>query len=326
MTARNAIFAWMLAVSVALLAFGAVRRRDQAGTRVAETFLASADVSARLGIASLPELTPERAQADPFLRASAAHYRRAALSPSASPVVMRRAGILIGVVDGPEAAWQWFQAHPDPERADLWRAAYGPDPITPGMLRSALARLGSMRGSWYLELVRWQLHRKAGQADQAATVLQGLRERFGRFRARLMLLAALGTMAGAAGLFLWLLVLLFWRQVPRSQAPLPFAALPPHALAEVFILWFFVYTAGGWLLGRLLHPHLTDGAHTPRVWMLAAMLALQVVAALAGAALLRCHLRRGERAVRDLPTAGEPPPTFPPSEGTRREGDAGRHT
>lgn len=293
--ARLVLFGLLLAASLAVLLANATTRQRQAATAGQQLDLLSTDMVAAFGAARLRD--PQAPPADPVARQTletALRRYRASLQDNPDSAPLRgRVGVLLGVLRGREAAWEWLRARPLPH-PEVWRAAYAPGTLTPAELSTALEALPALPLAWYSDLVRVQLYEKAGQPARAREVLDRLRERLQPDLARMTLLVSLV----AAGLLLGMLVLgvlggqALLGQLRRAEGALPFSTLSTRTLVEAFILWFFVLSAGSWGLRQIL-----GALPGPRPLLSAAgqmllLLMVQLAAAGAGWALLTAGARR----------------------------------
>lgn len=291
----------MLASSLAAVGYSTFRRHSSARAAALPTRALSADLNARLGMLFFQPGYARAHPDDPLgtaaarpLQISLKEYKKLQRRSPNVPLLSRRITLLTGLLQGPNAAWQWIQAHPDtdPRFAGLWRAAYAPGELSSSELQQALAQHARLRLSWYGELMRWQLYRKAGEETLAAQALAGAQQRI--LPATIAFLAV-GMAAGAAGLLglvLWILILARAIPIPRPLCSAPFSALTRQELVEGFAVWFFLFAVGSYGV-RLLVPKRPDG--TPALsyaGSLGISLAFEVAAAIVALALLVAAARR----------------------------------
>lgn len=292
---RTALFGLLFVASLFLLAVNAREQHRQAAVAGDPLEAINADLVARIAIVHLRD--PALPTSDPLarraLRTAIQRYRVLLRAHPRSPVLQQRIGILLGVNEGPEAAWEWLRARSSGPDLMLWQAAYAPGALSPAARDAALSRLEALNLAWYGELVRARIYAKAGAASQAQETLARLQRRLRPGVMGAILFSSLALIAVPFGAGVWVAALLLRQQglLRPADRPQPFTAVRPRALIEAFVAWFFAIIAGGWGLRQLL-----AALDLPREWPLAAPIGLllltQIVAAAAGGALLLAGARR----------------------------------
>jgi membrane protease YdiL (CAAX protease family) len=303
---RTGLFGLLFAASLLLLAVNAREQHRQAAVAGDPLEVANADLVARVAITNLPDPTlPARGPlARRALRTALQRYRVLLRAHPRSPTIQQRIGILLGVAEGPAAAWEWFRTRSTEPGLALWQAAYAPGTLSPAARDAALSHVETLGLAWYGELVRMQIYAKAGATMQAQEALARLQRRLRPAVMGAILFSFLASIAVPFGAGVWVAAFILRRHelLRPADRPRPFTAVRRRALIEAFIAWFFVIIAGGWGLRLLL-----AALDLPRAWPLAVPIGLllltQLAAATAGGALILAGTRRQD--------AGNPPESQP---------------
>ncbi|HPT98612.1 MAG TPA: hypothetical protein PLU39_12160, partial [Armatimonadota bacterium] len=240
---RTALFGLLFVASLFLLAVNAREQHRQAAVAGAPLEAINADLVARIAIVHLRD--PALPTSDPLarraLRTAIQRYRVLLRAHPRSPVLQQRIGILLGVNEGPEAAWEWLRARSSGPDLMLWQAAYAPGALSPAARDAALSRLEALNLAWYGELVRARIYAKAGAASQAQETLARLQRRLRPGVMGAILFSSLALIAVPFGAGVWVAALLLRQQglLRPADRPQPFTAVRPRALIEAFVAWFF---------------------------------------------------------------------------------------